>query len=169
MRNCPICNNPRNLEITNAILSGDMTISQALKELGIQDRKVIEKHLKDHIRVLSSGDGVVAVEYKELDAIGILTKLITNLDRINDRLVETVELNDEILDVTNLRLLNDTVNRIASTIKVLGEFRGDIQTELKVELQLQTNFTMRMQQFLMENLCEEDKRKFFAWLEQNVD
>jgi len=169
MSECPICKDPRNLEFTNAVLKGEMRISELMEKMGVDDRRIVEVHLKEHIRVLSSDDGVVAVEFKEIDSIGVLTKLTTKLDSIADQLLAEVQSAKGVLDTTNLRLANDTIKEIRGCLRTIGEFKGDIQTGLKVELQLQTNFMTKLQNFLMEELCEADKRKVLSWLETHAE
>jgi len=169
MVKCPICEHPRNLECTNAVLKGELRISELMEIMSIDDRRIVEVHLKEHIRVLSSDEGVVAVEFKEIDSIGVLTKLTTRLDAIAEELLDTVHSSKNVLDTTNLRLANDTIKEIRGCLRTIGEFKGDIQTGLKVELQLQTNFMTKLQNFLMEELCEADKRKLLNWLEQHAE
>lgn len=157
---CPVCRHKDNISVTNKILKGDMGLSEAMEHFGISDRKVLEKHLKEHIRVLSSEDGVVAVQRTEIDGIGLLTKLATRLDEIAEGLLDEIKQGD----VTNLRAVNDTVREIRGCVKTIGELKGDIVTGIRVELQLQQNTINRLQSWMMENLCEEDKAKVLKFL-----
>jgi len=169
VRECPVCKHPDNLAVTNDILRGKMTITDAMKKLTITDRKLMEVHLKEHIRVLSSSEGVVAVQYDEVDSIGILSELSWKLKKLIDKLFETVDVNADVLDTTNLRALNDTIKEVRGCLKTLGEFTGDISTGVRVELQLQTSFMQKLQNFLMENICDEDKNKLLTWLGEHVE
>jgi hypothetical protein len=165
---CPICKHPRNIELTNAVLRGEIKISDLMSEVGISDRSIAEDHLKSHIRVISSDDGMVAVEYRQIDSVGVLTELTTKLKDIADVLLDSVNSNG-VLDVTNIRLANDTIKEIRGCLKTIGEFTGDLQTKIMVEYQLQTNFTTSLQNFLLQELCDEDKAKFLEWLRENVE
>ena len=146
-----------------------MTIGQAMTELGITDRKLMEVHLKEHIRVLSSADGIVAVQYDEVDSIGMLSELSMKLKKLVDKLFDTVDIDKDVLDTTNLRALTETIKEVRGCLKTLGEFTGDISTGIRVELQLQTSFMQKLQNFLLENLCDEDKAKLLDWLGQQVE
>ena len=158
MTNCPVCKHEDNLKITNAILRGTKTVSDGLKYFSV-DRKVMENHLKAHIRVLSQGDNVVAVENKELDGIGMLTDLAPRLNELLEELLSKAE-ND--IEMANIRGIKGLVDSIRGCIKDVAELRGDLVTHYKVELQLQKNEIDGIYALMTQDLCDDCKKKVLS-------
>jgi len=160
---CKICEHDENIEVTNGILSGDIRISEAVKVFDCTQEE-LEEHLKDHIRVLSSDDGVVAIKRKEIDGVGMLSELTGKLNTLANDLLDDYD-----PESPNARQISAVVREVRGCIKDIALLKGDLQTSIRVELQLQYNFMNGLQNWLMQNICDEDKKKMVAYLETNAE
>jgi hypothetical protein len=164
MPDCPICANPQNLDVVNLVLSGKITISDAMHRLGIEDRAIFEKHIKEHIRVATgSGDEICAVEKKTLDGVGVLTTLANRMNKVAMNLLDKLDEMED-FDLSLIGPMTNLSKEIRSSAKVIAELNGDIETRYVVELRIQQNTISQLQNFIMSNLCDEDKKKVMAFL-----
>ena len=164
MNDCVICANPQNLDIVNLVLTGKITISEAMRRLEVTDREVFEKHIKEHIRVATgSGDAIAAVAKTTLDGVGVLTRLSNRMNVIAEKMLNKIEEIEDV-DISMIGPLTNVVKEIRSSAKTIAELNGDIETRYVVELRIQQNQISQLQNFIMSNLCEEDKKKVMAFL-----
>ena len=165
---CPVCSHPKNLDTVNLVLIGKIPVSEAMLRLGVSDRSVFEKHIKEHIRVATGPDNaIVAVEKKVLDGVGILTKLAGKMNKLADNLLD--KLDDEgTFDLSLIGPAMNLVREIRASAKVIAELNGDIETKYVVELRIQQNQISQLQNFMMTNLCPEDLKKVMAYLSKEL-
>lgn len=162
MEDCPVCEHPKNISITNEILRGIMTIGEAGNYFNVT-RDVMEVHVKEHIRVLPTDSGaLVAVERKDMDSIGMLQELIFKLKGLFDKYSKGE-------DVTTVRSLTALVRELRGCIRIMEELTGKLQTGPMITLHLQQIVINKVQSFLMEEVCPDCRTKVVEYLGKELE
>jgi hypothetical protein len=156
------------MNIVNLVLTSAISVTEAMRRLNIEDRDVFEKHLKEHIRVTTgSGDAICAVEKKTLDGVGVLTRLSNKMDKIATSLLEKLDSIGE-FDLSLIGPAMNLVKEIRQSARTIAELNGDIETKYIVELRIQQNQINQLQNFIMSELCPEDRAKVLAFLSKEL-
>jgi len=162
MESCPICNHDDNISVTNDILKGVMTISQAATYFSVR-RDVMEIHVKEHIRVLPTNSGqLVAVERTEMDSIGLLQELIFKLKDLFDKYAK-------VDDDTSVSAITRLVKELRGCIRIMEELNGKLQTGPMITLHLQQIVINKVQSFLMEEVCPDCRLKVVEYLGKELE
>lgn len=86
-KTCPVCVHPRGRELTDRVLSGELTVNEAARELGISDA-VMLYHIKNHIgRGGEDGEDLRTMLRDLLQKIHVLVDTGLTSGRINPNLI----------------------------------------------------------------------------------
>lgn len=147
MLECKVCTHPDRDDLEEKMAGGILLKSTLAKELGVQTENVFI-HQKEHIAKRIKKD-----VKKDSDLVKLQNKrdiLITNLQKLNDRLLGYLDMSDD---------KSMTATHTSQIVKMMAEVRHHIETvaELEGELTKEKEITLiqynELRAFVVQSLC----------------
>lgn len=161
---CSVCNHPKAYELMTKVFRGKLTYVDAAKEMGLPN-STVWKCFTTHWEAVGEEEELKVQLKKASEAGDFVTILRKNVELFISRLDQA-----KVMPVSsfNERAVTQLSSELRGIMRDVLEFEGKLKVGTLVQLNIMHIQMTKLTEYLLTNLCEEDKKKLVSALPQII-
>jgi hypothetical protein len=161
---CSVCNHPKSFELMTKVFQGKMNYIDAAREMNLP-YQTVWKCFTSHWETISDEEGLKIQLKKATEAGDFVTILRKNIELFINRLDQAKTMP---VSSYNEGAVTKLSSELRGIMRDILEFEGKLKTGTIIQLNIMQVQMTKLTEFLLSNLCEEDKQKLIIALPQII-